>query len=159
MPQKMTPTFPLISICKDAIEIIDGSYPLDKTNLLGVLQYSASKCLYYDKEGNVWSSTISSEKHKPTFLNKLLANTFYNLSITIQRSWAQYRHYELQELKESISGCIDKDDDILTQFVEGSKLKQRVSSCTDFDAVVNTLLKYVFQPDEEQINKEFPVEE
>jgi hypothetical protein len=155
----MTPTLPLIAICKDVIEIIDGSYPLDKTNLLGLLQYSTNECLYYDKEGKVWSSTISSEKHKPTFLNKVLANTFYNPSIAIQRSWTQQRRYELHELKDSICRCIDKDDDILTQFIEAGILKGKVGSCADFAGLISTLLMYVFQPDEEQINRELPVEE
>lgn len=155
----MTPLLPLILFYRDSIDIVNGAYPLNKTNLLGLLRSSTDNSIYYDKEGMVWSSTISSNRYKPTFINKLLANTFYNPSITVNRTWAQLRVYHLQELKDRINHCIDKDDDILTQFVEGHTLKTKVNSCKDFDAIVQTLLKYVFQPDEEQIFREFPVEE
>jgi hypothetical protein len=155
----MIPSLPLISIYKDFPNIIDANYPLNKSTLLGVLKKSSDKTLYFDKEGKVWSSTILSEGYKPTLIDKLLAYTFYNPLLDIKRSWVQLRDYDLQELKERICYCIDKDDDILTQFIEGDMLKLIISNCTDFNSIVKTLLKYVFNPDEEQIFKEFPVEE
>jgi hypothetical protein len=62
--------------------------------------------------------------------------------------------YELQELKMILFEYVDKDEDILTQFVRPDKLKQAINNSTLFNEIYNALKKFVFEVDLEQIWKE-----
>ena len=115
----MTPPFPIVTIYRDnAIDILNGEYPLNQTTLYAYIKHESDRSRYYDKDGFIWTSSIYSQKYKPTLLTKLLANTFYNPTIKVDRTWIKIGRYELSELKEKINHCIDLDADILTQFIE-----------------------------------------
>jgi hypothetical protein len=62
--------------------------------------------------------------------------------------------YELQELKMILFEYVDKDEDILKQFVRPDKLKQAINNSTLFNEIYNALKKFVFEVDLEQIWKE-----
>jgi hypothetical protein len=125
----MTPPFPIVTIYREnAIDILNGDYPLDHTTLCSFVKHNPDSSVYYDKNGFKWTSSIYSQKYKPTLLTKLLANTFYNPTIEVQRSWVKIGRYELSELIEKVNHCIDLNDDLLTQFIEGSALKAKVNN-------------------------------
>jgi hypothetical protein len=150
----MTPPFPIVTIYREnAIDILNGDYPLDQTTLYGYFKHESDKSVYYDKDGFKWTSSIYSQKYKPTLLTKLLANTLYNPTIKVERTWAKIGHYELSELIEKVNHCIDSDDDVLTQFIEGSELKAKVSNSQTFDDIVRTLIDYVFKPNSKVIGE------
>jgi hypothetical protein len=143
----MTPSFPIVTIYhENSIDILNGEYPLNQTTLYGYIKYKSDKYIYYDKDGFKWESSINSQKYKPTLLIKLLANTFYNPTIKVERNWTKVGGYELSELIEKGNQCIDLDHDVLTQFIDASDLKAKVSNSQTFEDVVTTLFDYVFKP-------------
>ena len=143
----MTPPLPIVTINhKNALDILNGDYPLDQTTLYGYIKHKDNNCVYYDKDGNKWTSSFYSRKYKPTLLTRMLANTFYNPIIRIERTWTNIGRYELAELIETVNQVIDLDDDVLTQFTDGSTLKRKVSQADSFDKLVQLLLDYVFKP-------------
>jgi hypothetical protein len=119
---------------------------LDQTTLYGYIRHTADEGIYYDKDGFKWTSAIYSRKFKPSFLTKLLANTFYNPTIKVERTWTKIGRYELSELKEEVNHCIDLDDDVLTQFIGASELKLKVKQSNSFEELVWLLFDYVFKP-------------
>jgi hypothetical protein len=143
----MTPPFPIITIYHgNVIDILNGDYPLDQTTLYGYIKHKTDNSVYYDRNGLKWTSSIYSPKYKRTLLTRLLANTFYNPTIKVERTWEEIGPYKLAELIEKVNHYIDLDDDILTQFSEGSKLKTKVSQSESFEELVQLLFDYVFKP-------------
>ena len=150
----MTPTLPIVTIYREkGIDILGDEYPLDQTTLYGYIKHESDESIYYDKGGFKWTSTINSQKYKPSLLTKLLANTFYNPTIKVERTWSKIGRYELSELIEKINRCIDLDDDVLTQFIEASKLKAKVSKSDSFERLVELLFDYVFKPNPKVIGE------
>jgi hypothetical protein len=142
----MTPKLPLITFYRiSAIDLITGEYPLDQTTLYGLFKEKSDKARYFDSTGTVWQCDVSS-KYKQNFLNRLIANTI-NPTIKIERVWTKTGSYSLHELKSRISDCIDKDNDILTQYIEADGLKSRINNCSSFECIVGTLMRFVFNPD------------
>jgi hypothetical protein len=149
----MNPPLPLIAITNDTVDLITEDYPLDKATALGLLKSSADEAFYFDKQGTVWKSIIFSDTYKLTAINKLLAKTFYNPIIKVKRDCMHQHSYELEELKKQLCVIIDKDDDILTQFVEAEMLKGKVNACTDFKCIVDTLIRYIFKQTKNKLIK------
>ena len=91
----------------------------------------------YDAQGLKWRA-IQAESHKFNrgFWTKFLANTVYNPRITVSITWGEPKSYNFQELQDIYSKAVDKDDDILTQFVEANELKQRIASAKSFQELV-----------------------
>ena len=87
-------------------------------------------------------------------MTKLLANTFYNPLVDVQPRWTNTGNYKLIELKTVINACIDKDNHVLTQFIEPDKLKKVINYSNTFDEICQTLFKYVFDVDEKELLKE-----
>ncbi|MEN9401680.1 MAG: hypothetical protein RL091_383, partial [Verrucomicrobiota bacterium] len=46
------------------------------------------------------------------------------------------KSFDLEELKQAYSKAVDKDDDILTQFVEAAELKKRIAEVQSFDSLI-----------------------
>ncbi|UOQ99488.1 hypothetical protein MUN81_08350 [Hymenobacter sp. 5317J-9] len=114
---------------------------------------------FFDASGRLWESEVRSGSFKPTLLNRILAHTFYNPTLEVSRTWKQAGPYALEELKALMQNCIDRDDDVLTQWVDATSLKARLEKCRQFSDIVTMLSAYVFEPDEEKIWQEFPLDE
>jgi hypothetical protein len=143
----MTPPLPIVTIYREkGIDILNGEYPLDQTTLYGYIRHNSDKAIYYDKDGFKWTSEIYSQKFQPSFLTKLLARTFYNPIIKVERTWTKIGRYTLPELIEKVNHCIDLDDDLLTQFIGASELKLKVKQSKSFEELVKLLFDYVFKP-------------
>jgi len=154
----MTPKFPIISFYNKAVEIIPDEMHLSKATVLGVLK-GKNNSLAYDSCGIKWKYELTSTKVKDNFVIRLLAKTIYNPIVKVQPIWSRMDKYELQELKMILLEYIDKDDDILTQFVSPEKLKQVINNSTLFNEIYNALKKFVFEVDVEQIWKDEEIEE
>jgi hypothetical protein len=51
--------------------------------------------------------------------------------------WSEPKPYALEELMRAFSTAVDRDDDILTQFVERDELKKRISATQSFAQLVD----------------------
>ena len=155
----MAPPFPLIVITGKHLDIVKEEHLLKQASLLWLSKGTVSETLYFDGFSKLWKSRIKPETFKPTLLKRLLAETFYNPVLQIDRVWTQADTYTIDKLKELIIQCINEDDDILTQFIEADNLKARIQDCQDFFDIIGVLTRYVFDPDEERIYEEFPPED
>jgi hypothetical protein len=149
----MKPNYPLISIYNNALELIPDSSILTKATVWAVLNDNTIS-VAFDGDGRMWTYELIAENVKDNFLTRLLANTVYNPSIEVQPRWTLKENYELSKLKSVLNGCIDKDDDILTQFVEAETIKQAIIDSKTFEDIYAVLNKYVFDVDEEELWKE-----
>lgn len=149
----MKPTFPVISIYYDALEIVKDEAYLAKATVLGVLKKTPD-VMVFDSAGTKWSFDITSNKVNNTFFTKILAYTFYNPIVDVSLHWRKLNQYPLEELKTVIYKCIDDDDDILTQFAEPDFLKERIRGSGTFEDIFNVLSKYIFEVDEEKLWQE-----
>jgi hypothetical protein len=149
----MKPNYPLISIYNNALELIPDSSILTKATVWAVLNDNTIS-VAFDGDGRMWTYELIAENVKDNFLTRLLANTVYNPSIEVQPRWTLKENYELSKLKSVLNGCIDKDDDILTQFVEAENIKQDNIDSKTFEDIYAVLNKYVFDVDEEELWKE-----
>ena len=151
------PSFPLIlvSIEDNSFEISRSINDYSKIKAQALIDGSFFEGTYFfDGDGFKWTYRMTSERFKNTFINRLLANSFYNPSLDAKVIWTKQGSYELNEVKELICLCVDKDDDIYTQFVEADFLKDAVNVSVTFNEVVKTLDKYVFEVNENTIWQE-----
>ena len=138
------------------LELVENSdhYILTTTTVLGLFKASHKRFKAYDKDGYVWKIDNVESNYKINRLSKFLAYTIYNPQLKISLRWTKIREYQIDELKTDIYNQVDKDDDIITQWEEADFIKQRIETCKSFDAIVETLNRYVFKVDEEQLWKE-----
>ena len=59
--------------------------------------------------------------------------------------------FEIDEIKSELIECIEKDDDILTQFVDTKKIKNLINEANSFETLYDILNRYVFEYNEEEI--------
>lgn len=59
--------------------------------------------------------------------------------------------FEIDEIKSELIKCIEKDDDILTQFVDTKKIKNLINEANSFETLYDILNRYVFEYNEEEI--------
>ncbi|MFT3705994.1 MAG: hypothetical protein QM802_26745 [Agriterribacter sp.] len=154
----MQPVFPLICIAKESeLELIPAESYFSKISTSALINESFFKdTLLFDGNGDIWSYKQVSDKFKRNFFTILLAKTFYNPLLDAKVIWTKIGSYEMNELKEKLNNCIDKDDDIITQFAEASTIKSSLSQAATFDDIIKVLNKYVFAVNENELynNKE-----
>ncbi len=150
----MKPEFPIITIYKlQGLDIIDDDIALRNVSTLSFLNQSKAEYKIYDSNGKRWTLEFINNHIKTNFITRFLANTFYNPIVKVDLEWEEEGVYSLNELKNDISLCIDKDDDILTQYEEASVIKNAISNGNTFDDILFTLNKYVFDVNEEELWK------
>lgn len=123
------PTFPAFEITKKGdLGFYRTPDSFKITTHLAVFLEFYKDLMFYDSERYRWSIESVETGAKATFLNKLLAHTFYNPSVKFIPHWRKEGKYELDELKSLYIKAVQQDDDILTQYVDGDELIQRVSA-------------------------------
>ncbi|NRD19003.1 hypothetical protein HNV08_03005 [Winogradskyella eckloniae] len=151
------PELPLICIYKNkGIEIINGeTIKFFNRTSANSLILGKDDAEMYSSEMNILNLEQKTDKFKNTKWNRFLAKTIYNPSFDVTLNWKQIGTYKLTELKTKIKDCIDKDDDILTQFVDADFFKYKIDESSDFTHLIDNLNKYRFDIiDEESIWKE-----
>ena len=73
-------------------------------------------------------------------LRRILAMTVYNPFRTLALRHERRGTYQLSELKQRIREAVQKDDDILTQFMDEGEILLALDAASDFEQIV-TLLK------------------
>ena len=151
------PELPLICIYKNrGIEIINNETIkfFNKTSAYSLIQENDDSEMY-SSDMKILNLEQKTDKFKNTKWNRFLAKTIYNPSFDVTLNWNQIGTYKLTELKTKIKDCIDKDDDILTQFVDADFFKYKIDESSDFTHLIDNLNKYRFDiKDEESIWKE-----
>ena len=144
------PAFPVIAISKDdsVILVPDETYfsKVATSSLINPLAFQDT--ILFDGENNRWSYKLISEKFKNTFLTRILASTFYNPILDAKVIWTKVGTYHVDDLKENLKTCVDKDDDIITQFEEPEVIKSAIDNATTFVEILKVLNKYIFEVNE-----------
>ena len=150
------PTFPLICITKDkGLDLVPAENYFSKVATSALVDTSVFQDTFlFDTNGNVWSYKQVSDKFKNNFLTKFLAKTFYNPLLDAKVIWSNVGTYQLKELQDKLKSCIDKDDDIITQFEEADVIKSSLDKATTFADILKILDKYVFAVNEVELWKE-----
>lgn len=138
------PEFPIISIYNHSLDIILIEQELTTATVLGVIKGGADT-FAFDCVGNKWTYKLNTGKANFNFWTRLLANTFYNPVVKVIPEWTILEKYSIEELKETIINLIDKDYDILTQFVEAETLKLEINKCTSFEEICSVLNENIFE--------------
>lgn len=143
------PKFPLIYIDrKNIIDLINNVEALSYVKLS-----TADKKLnglFYDANGKRWTCLLQSDElQKANWWIKLRI-----LKIKVVPTFIYEEEYMLSDLKIAINICIDKDDDILTQFEEAHVIIAAVNKSNSFTDIVEVLNKYIFDVNEEEIWRE-----
>lgn len=150
------PTFPLICITKGKyLDLIPAESYFSKVATSALIDPSIFDGTFlFDKTGNVWTYKQVSSNFRNNIWTKFLAKTFYNPLLEAQVIWKKVGSYHLDELKDKLKTCVDKDDDIITQFEEADIIKSSIEQAMTFDNVQHVLNKYVFDVDEKELWKE-----
>ncbi len=146
---------PLISISNNGgLQLIPDKMPFLKVSAVSLLDKHWNNETFFDAENVKWTYTLIADKFKPNWFTEILARTFYNPRFRADVLWVNNGLYTIAELKEKIKHCVDKYDDIITQFEEGDVIKIAIDKATTFEDIVAVLNKYVFEVDEEALWKE-----
>ena len=150
------PVFPLICITKDKwLGLVPAEYYFSKVATSVLSDASIFKdTVLFDQDGNIWSYQQVSDKFKNNFLTKFLAKTFYNPLLDAKVMWTKIGTYQIKELHDKLKSCVDKDDDINTQFEEADVIKSSLDQATTFADILKVLDKYVFNVNEAELRRE-----
>jgi len=133
----MTPTGPCFLSGPKGYFSFEPSYSSQQTTtLLGAIGGFFDKSTVYDSQGHQWRAKGIESSYRRSWWTVLLANTVYNPRITVTVVWRVPKPYRLEDLKLIYSKAVDKDDDILTQFLEAEELQKRISEAQSFDELV-----------------------
>jgi len=145
------PTFPLISIYnEEVLELMQSEEGYSNATAFGLIKQKDNN-VAFDNKGVKWNYLYKAAKFKNDFITRLLTNTIYNPKLKVTLEWRKIGNYNIAELKEAINRCVDKDDDIVTQFAEGETIKEAVNSSDSFIEITKVLKKYVFEVIEEEL--------
>lgn len=93
----------------------------------------------YDSLGKLWRVSPDSFPYIDSWWRRLLANTIYNPRFGAELCWESTGSYSFSDLQALICSLVDKDDDILTQFVERDVLKTAINGCKTFEELIRKL--------------------
>jgi hypothetical protein len=106
--------------------------PLPKMKLLGVFSGFYEQLEVFDSAGKLWRLQELRCRQKKSRLLRLVVHLFYNPWVDVEYVWAEPRDYTLEKLRSRFLTAIDRDDDILTQFVEPEVLKKKAEAAMSF---------------------------
>jgi len=142
------PDFPLIVIDHwGYVDLLVDGRAYKKCKLLAYVKGFHKHITGYDRHLNTWKVGEVHSRFGNNQLAWLLANTIYNPMIQVTFAWCKSGTYTLNDLKKQLASLIDRDDDILTQFVEAKELNRRIAAARTFGALVDVLNKDVFVSD------------
>jgi hypothetical protein len=102
---------------------------------LGAFSGFVEKSFVFDRDGRKWQARAAEAPFEKNWWRVLLAHTVYNPRISVTVHWQAPRSYALDELRQAYLSAVDKDDDILTQFVEADELKKKIAAAESFDSL------------------------
>ena len=147
-----TPSYPIIEICNnETLLIIPDEMILHKASDFGLTSI-AGQGIAFDSNGEKWTYRLAADHMRTAVATTLLALAAYNPVMDVSPYWTRKGTYALQELKDAIHRCVDRDDDEITQFAGADTIKKAVDHSTSFAGIYQTLNKYVFAVDLEYLS-------
>jgi hypothetical protein len=148
------PVFPLINIYDSYhVDLLTSDANLFKSTAAEFLDMNAES-LVYDAAGNAWRYRLVAKSFKNTLLRRLLAYTVYNPEYETHPVWIKIGQYELDDLKDALKNCVDRDDDVITQYEDADIIKREIDISFTFPDMLDVLNKYVFDVRLDEIAKE-----
>jgi len=138
----MKPDFPLITITEGQWLDIIETEPT-KASISSINALSKTNDLLIDRNLNSWKMKLApKDKIAPTtfFFSKV-----FPILVPVKITWIKSDKYLLDDVKKEIKYCIEKDDDILTQFIEPKPLINKINYCNDFESILKVLNDWIFK--------------
>jgi hypothetical protein len=131
------PKYPLLIVDPKGWIGINADEQKQRFSLFGAL--NTKRWTGYDSAGCQWHVVSDSFPYPDTWWTRMLANTVYNPRFEVELRWRTAGSYLFEDLQTSICALIDKDDDLLTQFISADRLKRVVKGCKTLDELVAML--------------------
>jgi hypothetical protein len=133
--------FPVLVVASDGwVQMLDEEESC-KWNCIAIKKYNKLQPLVIDSDMQVWKMKKIIPEKPITFIDKILANTFYHPLIPITFELEPILEKPFRRVQEAIKDAIDADDDILTQWVAAEELKESVERTTSFKTLLSILKK------------------
>jgi len=131
------PPYPLLIVDPKGWLGLQAKGHKSRFSLYGAL--STKRWTGYDSAGEKWRVAQDSFPYPDAWWTRFLANTIYNPRFEAELHWEGFGRYSFEDLQTLICSLVDRDDDILTQFVAGDQLKTTVLACKTFDELIRKL--------------------
>jgi len=119
------------------IELVNEVSETIVGNILGILDESWKYYTYYKSDGTmIRLKALSGHKLGNRNLWSLLANTVYNPQREIKVKQIDLGHYEIKELTNNILKWVERDDDILLQYIDEDDIQMLLSRIEIFDDLI-----------------------
>ena len=94
----------------------------------------------YDSAGLAWSVSEVTPPISP--LARFLARTVYNPRRMVRITFREPRPFQLDELKEQLTDLVNRDDDVLTQFIDPDDLNTLIRNSQSFKDLLAELRRH-----------------
>jgi hypothetical protein len=104
--------FPLLIIASDGwIGYFKNNEEFSGWNYIAISKYNNIKPIIMDTDDFVWKINKIVPNKPPSFIDKILAHTFYNPLIPVTFELAPISESPLKVVKEAVKQALDADDD------------------------------------------------
>ncbi|MEI7834620.1 MAG: hypothetical protein WCJ56_15655 [bacterium] len=135
------PLMPMIEIGMDGTVSAIGDLTEEQTTHIKAIKKGYYRDYrYYSYDGRLWSGDSFNSDNPQIFKEGLIYTVKRNIVTYIPR-WKYVRTYSLYELQEALCLCVDIDDDALTQFIDGDKLKKRIRAAESYNQILKVLIQ------------------
>lgn len=108
-----------------------------RTRAYALLNGYWDRLTLYDSAGLAWSVAEVTPALSP--VARLLARTVYNPQMMVRIAFSDARPYQFDELKNQLTDLANRDDDVLTQFIELDDLKALIRDAPSFKELLAEL--------------------
>ena len=120
------------------IQLLEELPESKKMNRLAILSKTWKSTSIFGEERK-YTPEPSGVKLPEKSLLQLLMVQFYNPFQDVKFSYKDCGQYQLDEIKEKINSYVECDDDILTQFLEGEDIKNKLESSETFKDILTVI--------------------
>lgn len=111
-----------------------------RANALAICSRFWERELFYRDDGiKLRAALAEGSSCGESVFTKLLAHTVYNPFRTLAFHYEEVGPYHVDEIKAKICRYLEGDDDILTQFIDGDEILQRLDRVDSFAGLVDLI--------------------
>ena len=123
----------------DSVWLEDVLRPTVDATHLAILKQFWSGERFFRSDGVEFDAVpTNANLPSPSLIRRILAE-IYNPRRRVSLVYNEKGPYNLDEVKRLIMDCVSRDDDILTQFIEGDEIRDRLRDAVTFDEVVDVI--------------------
>jgi len=122
-------------ITEYGIPSVEESLDPFRPNRLAAMKGSWRRCKAFDAKYQY----VAAAGLEPSFtwIQKLLAHTFYNPSEDYEVSWSSSGNYDLDDIIAEVEIGLETDDDLIQQWFEADDVLKLLRSATNYDEMVD----------------------